>query len=258
VICTLVSRKGGVGKTTTAVNLAAALAERGSRVLLIDLDCQASASLSLGVPRSALAPSIADVLFAGMPPDQAIRRTTTEKLDLISASVDLINAETELGRFRGRDGRLRTAVAPIARLYDFIFLDCPASISLLAANSLVAADTFVVPVVPQFLAATGVENLLASAQRIAWDAQARTLPLGVLLTMVDYRNRATRQVVDSLRAELGSMVFALEIRINTRLAEAPGHGQTIFQYDPKATGAAAYRLLAEEFLLRSRELSRRV
>ncbi|HEY6324684.1 MAG TPA: ParA family protein [Thermoanaerobaculia bacterium] len=249
-IIALISRKGGVGKTTTAVNLSAALARSGKRVLLVDLDSQASASLSLGVDRGALAPSVADVLAGGMAVGQAVRETAIAGLHLVTASVDLVHADADLARSRGREGRLRAALAPLAGAYDFIFLDCPPSLSLLPVNAVVASDAFLAPVVPQFLAASGIPNLLAAAQRVAWDAGVRTRPLGVLLTMVDYRTRATRETIDLIRGELGSLVFAIEIRVNTRLAEAPRAGQTIFQFDPTATGAAAYQLLAEELLLR--------
>ncbi|HVT59147.1 MAG TPA: ParA family protein [Thermoanaerobaculia bacterium] len=255
-ITALISRKGGVGKTTTAVNLSAALAGLGQRVLLVDLDCQALASLSLGVARTALAPSAADVLLGGLPADQAVRQTAIAGLDLITASVDLGEADAELSQFRGREGRLRSALAPIAAAYDHVLLDCPSSLSLLPVNAIVAAGSFVVPVVPQFLSASGVRNLFAAAERIAWDSGGRNRPLGVLLTMVDYRTRATRETVDELRREYGSLVFAIEIRVNTRLAEAPRAGQTIFQFEPTAKGAIAYRLLADEFLLRCAELRR--
>jgi chromosome partitioning protein len=249
-ITALISRKGGVGKTTTAVNLSAALAAQGFRVLLVDLDSQASASLSLGVERGRLAPSSADVLLGGVPVGDAVRPTTVPGLDLLTASVDLGQVDAELGKLRGREGRLRAALGPVASRYDFIFLDCASSLSLLAVNAVVAADHFIIPTVPQFLAVAGVENLIAAAERLAWDAGRRVRALGVLLTMVDFRTRAMRAHVDQIRTEHGPLTFAIAIRVNTRLAEAPEHGQTIFQYDPKATGAAAYKLLAEEYLIR--------
>jgi chromosome partitioning protein len=256
VITALISPKGGVGKTTTAVNLSAALACQGRRVLLVDLDSQASASLSLGVGRSELAPSSADVLLGGMAAAEAVRPTSVPGLDLLTASIDLVRADGELAAFRTRENRLRAALAPLARGYEFIFIDCPSALTLLPVSAVVAAGTFLVPVVPQFLAAAGLKNLLATAERVAWDAGVRARPVGLLLTIVDYRTRATRETVDQIRAEYGNLVFAIEIRVNTRLAEAPGAGQTIFQYDPAAKGAAAYRLLADEFLMRSAELNR--
>ena len=256
-ITALISRKGGVGKTTTTVNLSAALAEKGHRVLLVDLDSQASASLSLGVKREELAPSAADVLLSGTLAKQVIRPTGLVGLDLITASVDLIDADAQLGVFRGRDQRLRSALSPVVPAYDFILLDCPSSLSILPANALVAADTFIVPATPQYLSLTGVRNLMSAAERLSWDAGARLRPLGILLTMVDYRTKLTRRTVDQIRAEYGPLVFAIEVRINTRLAEAPEAGQTIFQYDPRAKGAEAYRLLADEYLLRCAEAGRR-
>lgn len=250
-IVAVVSKKGGVGKTTTAVNLAAALAERGKRVLLVDLDSQASASLSLGVPRGQLAPSAADVLLHGVPMLEAVRPTDDPMLDLVTASVDLVNAEVELGGFREPSILLQRALVPVAPRYDHVFLDCPPSVSLLPTNALVASDAFLVPVIPQFLAVTGVESLLRYAERLRWRADVRTRLLGLVLTLADYRNKTTHEHVDYIRQEYGNDVFGVEIRINTRLAEAPEQGQSIFRYDPSATGAEAYRLLAEEFELRA-------
>jgi len=257
-ITAVISRKGGVGKTTTSVNLAAALALSGRRVLLVDLDSQASASLSLGVPREELAPSSADVLLGGFLASEAIRPTKIPGLDLITASVDLIHADLELGRYRSRESRLKGALAAVAPRYDLIFLDCPSSLSLVPINAIVAADAFVVPTMPNYLSFTGVTNLIAAAHRASNEAGGRIVLLGVLLTMVDYRIKSTRTQVEALRAELGSKVFAIEIRINNRLAEAPEHGQSIFQFDAKAKGAAAYNLLAQEFVLRAADAGRRI
>jgi chromosome partitioning protein len=251
VIIALVSKKGGVGKTTSAVNLSAALAETGRRVLLVDLDSQASASLSLGVDRARLAPSVADVMLWGVPVRQVIRPTGVANLDLLTASVDLISADLELGGRRERELTLRRALDPVRADYDFIFVDCPPSLSLLPINALAAADGFLTPVVPQFLALAGVESVLAGADRVRAHHNRDLALIGVLLTVVDYRVRASRDNIDRLRRELGGRVFAVEIRVNIRLAEAPEHAQTIFQYDPRATGAEAYRLAAEELLLRA-------
>ncbi len=249
-IVALVSKKGGVGKTTTTVNLAAALARRGRRVLLVDLDSQGSASLSLGLGRGTSDRSAADILLGDTSVRDAIRPTATPGLDLVPASVDLLHADLELGVLRQKERRLADRIAPVRDDYDFIFLDCPPSLSLLPVNALVASDGFIVPVVPQYLAWEGVSNLVAAAQRLTSRVGVKAPLLGLLLTMVDYRLKATRSTVDAIREGFGTEVFAVEIRVNVRLAEAPGAGQTIFDYDPHATGAVAYSLLAEEFLLR--------
>ncbi|HEX2254962.1 MAG TPA: ParA family protein [Thermoanaerobaculia bacterium] len=255
-ICAVVSKKGGVGKTTTAVTLAAALAEAGRRVLLVDLDSQASASLSVGVGRERLAPSVADVLLWGTPAREAIRASGVPRLDLLTASADLASADLELGSFRQRESRLAAALEHAAADYDQVILDCPPGLPLLAVNALVAADVFVVPVPPQFLALAGAETLLAAAERLRANYNPKLSLAGLLLTMVDYRTAETRRNVQRIRERYGDAVFAVEVRINTRLAEAPGAAQTILQYDSKASGAQAYRLVAEEYLLRAERLTR--
>lgn len=249
-IIAFLSRKGGVGKTTSCVSLASAFARHGHRILLVDLDSQASASLSAGLRRDQLMPSAADVLLGDLPAGQAIRPSTIPGLDIIPATADLINADHELGSLRRKEHRLATRLEPLRNLYDIIFVDCPPSLSLLPMNALVACDHYIVPVVPQFLAAEGVANLLAAARRLGVRTGRRPRLLGLLMTMVDYRARVTRQQIDQLRELYGKDVFAVEIRVNIRLAEAPSFGQSIFDYAPASSGAQAYELLAEEIMLR--------
>jgi len=255
-ITALVSRKGGVGKTTTAVSLSAALARRGRRVLLVDFDSQCSASLSLGVRREELAPSSADLLLRGVAAPALIRATPVPGLDLITASVDLMTADVELARSPGYARRLQTGLESVRAVYDHIFIDCPPSISVLPQTALVAADNFLVPVLPQFLAVEGVHNLIEAAHRLGERYGTRPEPLGIVLTMVDYRNRATHDNVRHVRQRFGELVLAVEIRINVRLAEAPEAGEPIFTFAPTSTGAHAYELLTDELLLRFERRSR--
>jgi chromosome partitioning protein len=251
VITAILSRKGGVGKTTTSVNLAAALASQGSKVLLLDLDSQASTSLSLGVSRWALAPSSADVLLNSYPIADAIRATRVRGLYLVTASTDLASLDRELGPLPRRESLLKEQLSKVADDFDFVLIDCPAFPSLAPVNALVASDCYIVPATPQYLAIEGVRNVCDSADRLCQRLGSPTRLLGVVLTMVDYRTRASRENVQQLRQEFGQQVFAIEIRTNVRLAEAPAHGQTILEFDPASPGARAYRLLAEEFVLRA-------
>ena len=253
-IVSVVAAKGGVGKTTTAVNLAGALARWGHRVLLVDLDGQASASLSLGLERADLAPSSADVLLRGLPAREAIRPTRAANLWILPASADLLSAELELGPLRSKEGRLAAALESAKAPFAFVFVDCPPGLGLLARNALYAADTYLVPAIPQYLAVEGLENLQLAAQRLGLRSDRRLPLLGILPTMVDYRTRATTENMARIRERFARDVFAVEIRVNTTLAEAPEAGLTIFEHDPSATGARAYELAAEELLLRVQEM----
>ncbi len=261
-ITAIVSKKGGVGKTTTSVNLAAALAGMGRRVLLIDLDPIAGASLSLGISKEDLVPGVADFLVHNVPAGDLVRPTGVEGLSVIPASVDLrdfemavaLGAEQRHGgqarrmyRLHSKDVVLRDRIEPLRDGFDFIFFDTPAGLDLLTRNAIAAADGIVIPTAPHFLAVEGLEPLIAAADRLGLATGYKAELLGVVLTMVDYRLMATRRVVDDVRRQFGRKVFAMEVRTNVSLAEAPAFGQTIYQYKPYATGARAYRLLAEEF-----------
>jgi len=246
VIVAIVSRKGGVGKTTTAVSLAGAFALQGRRALVVDLDPQASASRSLGVERSELAPSLYDVLFRDLPVAGALRPTTRPGLDLLTASADLVHADLDLAPLRYREERLARALAPVADAYDWILLDCPPALGGLATNALVAADGFLVPCAPQPLAFDSVDVVFDSADRLRGRYGRPRRWLGLMLTMVDRRSRSSLAHVTELRLRYGLHVFDSEIPVNVRLAEAPASGRTIFDFDAKASGAHACRLAAVE------------
>jgi len=247
----IISKKGGVGKTTTAVNLAAALARQGERVLVVDLDSNAGASLSLGLEKEELAPGTADVLLRGVSPKAAIRSTEQENLWVLPSSVDLRSAEIELDKMSGKERQLEKKLEPLKKQYDQVIFDCPPALGLLTQNALVAADTFLIPALPQYLALEGLEHLISTAERLQLRFGHRQSCLGIVLTAVDYRIKSMRELITHMREKYGQQVFAVEVRTNTSLAEAPAYGQTIFQYRPGSTGAKGYALLADEFQIRS-------
>jgi chromosome partitioning protein len=252
VVVALINNKGGVGKTTSAVNLAAAVANARRKCLLVDLDSQASASLFLGVSKADLSPSSADVVIDGRPIQGAIRETSAICLDLLTASHQLAGADLALAGAKGREYRLKAALEPIRAKYSYIILDCPPAMSLLTVNALVASDAYVVPVTPQYLALEGLVTLIEAVDRVRASTLAAGTLLGLVLTIVDYRMKATVEIVEMIRSYYKALVFNTEIRVNAKLAEAPSFGQSIFDYAPSSSAADAYQRLAGEFLQRAR------
>ena len=254
-VLAVLNNKGGVGKTTAAVNLAAALATPKRRVLLIDLDSQASASLSCGVPRTQLLPSSADCLLQDYPAIKAIRPTSTRNLDLITGSTELANADLALCDVPGREVALQRCLKPVRQRYDIIVLDCPPSLSLIGVNALMAADGLIVPVSPQFLAVEGLGSLLSAVDQVRTRLGSRIKVLGILVTMMTAGRHAS-EANRTLRARHRERVFHTEIAQSVTLEEAPRSGKPIVESAPRSRAAAAFRRLAGEVLERLREFKR--
>lgn len=244
----VLNQKGGVGKTTSTINLAAALAKAGKSVLVIDLDPQANATSGLAIDKSAVQASVYDVLVSGASAEQTIVESHITQLSILPATTTLAAAEQELVSVLSRESVLKSAISNLN--YDYILIDCPPSLGLLSINALVAADKVLIPVQAEFYALEGLGLLIQTIQRVQAGLNPSLQLLGIVMTMVDSRNALSGQVIDEVKKHFGDYVFDTHIPRNVRLAESPSFGKTIFEHDKWSKGARAYKSLAKEILTR--------
>lgn len=249
-IIAITNQKGGVGKTTTCVNLAASLAANGQRVLMIDLDPQGNATMGSGVDKHAVESSIYDVLMHNARIEDVRQRSETGGFDVLPANADLTAAEVELVTATTKENRLRYALARVKREYDFVLIDCPPSLNMLTINALVASDSVFVPVQCEYYALEGLSSLLNTVARVQKALNPALKIEGLLRTMFDARNTLSNDVSMQLIGHFGSRVYSTLIPRNVRLAEAPSHGKPVLVYDSSSRGAIAYLAAASEMLRR--------
>ena len=245
------NQKGGVGKTTTNINLGACLALKGKRVLMLDIDPQGNTTSGIGVSKKELEYTVYELLIEdNFDPRDAVLHTSVENLDLIPANVDLAGAEIEMVQLEGREKRLQKAIDKIRNDYDYIFIDCPPSLGLLTINSLSAVESVLIPIQCEFYALEGVSQLMSTIELVRKNLKPDLEVEGVVLSMFDGRTNLSIQVVQEVKKYFGAKVYSTVIPRNIRLAEAPSFGMPIVEYDPRSKVAEAYREFAEEFLER--------
>lgn len=249
-IIAITNQKGGVGKTTTAVNLAATLAEAGQRVLLLDFDPQGNASSGLGVERSEIRSSIYDVITGNFGIEETILRDWMENLDLIPADMSLAACDAELADVENKNLILRGALRPLREKYEYLLIDCPPSLGTITVNALSAADTVLIPIQCEYYALEGLRQVLSSIEIVQEALNPSLLIEGIVFTMYDGRIRLSQEVVKTVRKNFRGNIFQSMIPRNVRLAEAPSHGLPITAYDSASSGAESYRKLAVEVMNR--------
>lgn len=243
-VIAVLNQKGGVGKTTSTINLAASLAKLGKSVLIVDLDPQANATSGLAINKQNLESSIYNVLISGAPAEQSVITTHVDNVFLLPAVTSLAAAEQELVSVLARETKLKQSLSNL--VYDYVIIDCPPSLGLLSINALVAADSVLIPVQTEYYALEGLGLLMQTIQRIQAGLNPSLKLLGILMTMVDGRNALSGQVIEEVKKHFGEYVFKTQVPRNVRLAEAPSFGKTVFEHDKWSKGARAYKALAKE------------
>ncbi len=251
-IVALANQKGGVGKTTTALNLAAAVAAKGKKVLLVDSDPQGNASSGVGVFKSSGDKHLYHCFMNDREAASCIKATGQKNMDILPGSIDLVGVEVELISVKNREKQLARILRPVKGRYHFIFIDCPPSLGLLTINGLTAADSVLIPLQCEYFALEGLALLVETIRKVKKGLNRGLFIEGLLMTMYDRRNRLTHQVASEIQKHFGDLVFKTVIPRNVRLSESPSHGKTILEYDKSSTGAKAYMKLANEFLRRSK------
>ena len=248
----IVNQKGGVGKTTTSVNLAACIGSLGYKTLLVDVDPQGNATSGLGVNKKDVEKSTYDMIVAGVKAEDILIETEFKKLDLLPSNINLAGAELELVDMQGRDSRIKNALAPLKEKYDFIIIDCPPSLGLITVNVLACADSVLVPIQCEYYALEGLSQLMNTIRQVKRLYNSLIELEGVLLTMYDGRLNLTQQVVVEIKKFFENKLYRVVIPRSVRLSEAPSYGQPIQYYDKRCKGALAYDDLAKEFLKRNK------
>jgi chromosome partitioning protein len=254
-VVALANQKGGVGKSTTAINLAASLALHDHRILLIDLDPQGNASSGLGIERGGIEVSVYDVLLKESSLEDAVEPTSVRNLFVVPATIDLAGAEIELVSVFSRETRLKNAISTTGDDYDFVFIDCPPSLGLLTVNALTAADEVFIPIQCEYYALEGLSQLLKNIQLVTSNLNPSLKVGGVVLTMYDGRTKLSRDVAEQVRNYFGDVAYRTVIPRSVRLSEAPSYGEPIEAFDPMSRGAIAYRHLGREFVERHKEIT---